>query len=60
MESPCVNVCSIDPVTRLCLGCGRTIDEIAGWSALAPHERRQIMRDLERRRLKPILGGGAV
>ncbi|HEX2448960.1 MAG TPA: DUF1289 domain-containing protein [Methyloceanibacter sp.] len=31
METPCVNVCLLDDETGLCVGCGRTIQEIAGW-----------------------------
>jgi uncharacterized protein len=31
VESPCVNVCSMDEKTGLCLGCYRTIEEIQGW-----------------------------
>ena len=27
-ETPCVAVCMIDPKTRLCFGCGRTLPEI--------------------------------
>ena len=29
--SPCVNICQINPETGYCIGCMRTIDEIAGW-----------------------------
>lgn len=49
METPCVNVCSIEPATRLCAGCGRSIDEIAAWAALGNDERRRIMNELPRR-----------
>jgi predicted Fe-S protein YdhL (DUF1289 family) len=33
IESPCVNICMMDDASGWCLGCGRTIDEIAGWSS---------------------------
>ena len=29
MKSPCVKVCQMDPRRNLCLGCKRTLDEIA-------------------------------
>jgi len=34
VPSPCVNICRIDAGSGLCVGCRRTIDEIAGWSRL--------------------------
>ena len=40
--SPCVNVCVIDPATHWCIGCGRTLDEIAGWGAADVATRRAI------------------
>jgi hypothetical protein len=49
MESPCIKVCVIDAVSRLCTGCGRTLDEIAGWSAYSAAERRRIMGELPAR-----------
>lgn len=46
VESPCIKVCVIHPQTRLCTGCLRSIDEIARWSAMPPHERRAVMAEL--------------
>ena len=43
IESPCNLVCTIDPLSGYCLGCGRTGDEIAGWTGLTPIERRDVM-----------------
>ena len=48
IESPCVNVCVMD-AADLCLGCGRTIDEIAGWSSGSPAWRRDVMAALPER-----------
>lgn len=48
-ESPCVQVCIVDPASRLCVGCGRTIDEITAWAAMAPDVRRQVMAELPAR-----------
>jgi uncharacterized protein len=50
IESPCVDVCVIDPDSGLCEGCARTLEEIAGWAAYSTDERRRIMAELERRR----------
>ncbi|MEX0841832.1 MAG: DUF1289 domain-containing protein [Xanthobacteraceae bacterium] len=49
IESPCIKVCVIEPAAGLCLGCGRSLDEIAHWTVFAPEERRRIMADLPQR-----------
>ncbi|HTJ18050.1 MAG TPA: DUF1289 domain-containing protein [Steroidobacteraceae bacterium] len=41
VESPCVNVCTLD-AQKVCIGCGRTIEEIAVWSRLGDDERRAV------------------
>jgi len=35
--SPCVGICLMDPATKICRGCLRTIDEIAGWYEASTH-----------------------
>lgn len=49
IESPCIKICAIDPVSNLCNGCGRTLDEIARWYGMSSEERRRIMADLPAR-----------
>jgi uncharacterized protein len=49
MESPCVKICTYQPGAGLCLGCGRTLAEIAGWAAMSDAERRRIMDALPAR-----------
>ncbi len=44
--SPCVGICRLDPRSGLCLGCRRTIAEIAGWPGLEPAERAAILARL--------------
>ncbi len=46
VDSPCIKICVIQPETRLCTGCLRTIDEIAAWSRMSGQARRAIMADL--------------
>ena len=46
IDSPCIRICVVHPEERLCVGCLRTIEEIAGWSRLSPAERAAIMADL--------------
>ncbi|MFG1479015.1 DUF1289 domain-containing protein [Xanthobacter sp. V4C-4] len=50
--SPCVKRCAISPTHGLCTGCGRTLDEIAAWSALSPRARAEIMAGLPQRRAR--------
>lgn len=49
METPCIAVCIIDPATKLCLGCGRTLPEIARWHRLESAERVALMAELPAR-----------
>jgi len=59
-ETPCVAVCMIDPKTKLCFGCGRTLPEIARWHAMESQERLSVMALLPTRMadagLVPIAG----
>lgn len=50
IESPCIKVCAIDATTGWCLGCGRTMREIAGWSSLPKAVREEVMASLEDRK----------
>jgi uncharacterized protein len=49
ISTPCVKVCVVDPVSALCVGCGRTVAEIAGWGAMSEPERLAVMAGLEQR-----------
>ncbi|MEM7192068.1 MAG: DUF1289 domain-containing protein [Pseudomonadota bacterium] len=49
MESPCVDVCILDDASGMCVGCGRTGDEIAHWVSMSSEERRAIMEGLPAR-----------
>lgn len=50
VSTPCIKVCVIDPASKLCEGCGRTLAEIAQWSRLSEAERQAIMAELPKRR----------
>ena len=49
MKSPCVKVCQMDPRRGLCLGCKRTLDEIARWGGMTDAEREKILNELKSR-----------
>lgn len=46
ISSPCNRVCVVHSATRICVGCGRSLDEIARWVALSEVERTAIMAQL--------------
>jgi uncharacterized protein len=47
--TPCVKVCVIDLRSALCVGCGRTLAEIAAWTAMSEAERGAVMAGLGER-----------
>ena len=49
MESPCVKICTYDPATGLCQGCGRTLAEIGAWFSMTDAQRRAVMEELPSR-----------
>jgi hypothetical protein len=50
VPSPCINVCTIDPNTGWCLGCYRSLHEIAGWLDFSTAEKRAVLARLAARR----------
>ena len=46
VQSPCIKVCVVKPEAGICIGCHRTVDEIARWSRMTPDQRRAVMDDL--------------
>jgi len=54
VASPCINVCRLDARSGLCVGCLRTLDEIAAWSRLDDAGRAAILDLLPARR--PVEG----
>ncbi len=49
ISSPCIKTCAVSGRTGLCIGCGRTLAEIAAWGGLSETERKTIMADLPAR-----------
>ncbi len=44
--SPCIGICRINPHSRLCEGCRRTLTEIAEWMIYAEDRRHAIIAAL--------------
>lgn len=46
IPSPCVSVCVMNPGSGQCVGCFRTLDEIAGWSRMADAAKKLVWNQL--------------
>ena len=66
IPSPCVAICQLDPATGRCIGCLRTVEEIALWPRASNDERMTILGELKARRRAagrtsgPAAGPGAL
>ena len=50
VPSPCNSICTIDATSGVCIGCYRTLDEIARWMQLSDAQKREVVRLLPSRR----------
>jgi predicted Fe-S protein YdhL (DUF1289 family) len=48
VESPCINICKME--AGLCIGCRRTLDEIARWANVDDDGKRLILAAVAQRR----------
>ena len=46
IDSPCIDICTIDPNNGECIGCGRTLDEINNWTNFDNLKKKQILENL--------------
>lgn len=49
IESPCIKLCILNPARDHCIGCGRSLTEIAGWMDFSDDERASVIADLPQR-----------
>jgi predicted Fe-S protein YdhL (DUF1289 family) len=42
VPSPCVGICRLDAAGATCVGCGRTLAEVAGWSTATEAFKRAV------------------
>lgn len=52
MITPCIGLCRVDE-NKICLGCRRTLDEIARWIDMSDIERRQIIDRCNENKIHP-------
>ncbi len=43
-DSPCIAICSTSQGDAVCKGCGRTFEEVEGWTRYSPAEKRAVWR----------------
>ena len=49
VDSPCNDVCTSDPESGLCIGCGRTQEEISNWITYTNAQKQQILIEINKR-----------
>ena len=49
IASPFNDVCTTDSESNLCIGCGRTKEEIANWLFLTDKQKEQVLLDIKTR-----------
>ena len=50
IPSPCENICQMNPKTGYCIGCLRTLDEIADWLEMTDDEKLELLARLDERK----------
>lgn len=53
INSPCIGVCRLNNTGALCLGCGRTLSEIASWSRLTRTKKLRVLTAVEKPKAAP-------
>jgi predicted Fe-S protein YdhL (DUF1289 family) len=49
IASPCIDVCDVDSTGQFCIGCGRSMDEIARWLTMSDEQHQSIIKTLPER-----------
>ena len=46
VESPCISICRYE--NEICVGCGRTVDEVVNWYDMTDDEKQAVLNRLEK------------
>jgi predicted Fe-S protein YdhL (DUF1289 family) len=46
IESPCISVCRYE--NEVCVGCGRTVDDITNWYDMTDDEKQTVLNRIEK------------
>jgi len=49
IDSPCNDICTVDNQSGLCVGCGRTQNEIANWLFYTEKQKKKVIFDIKER-----------
>lgn len=55
VDSPCVEVCRMDPAKDVCAGCWRTLDEISRWRDMSDSERTSVIAAIAQRQRVDVI-----
>lgn len=50
VESPCIGVCRLDTTKAFCIGCHRSVSEIAAWSCLSDADKLRVLVAVQKRK----------
>jgi len=45
VDSPCVNICVV--TGGMCIGCGRTLEEVASWQSITESDRESVLQEIQ-------------
>jgi predicted Fe-S protein YdhL (DUF1289 family) len=48
-KSPCSKVCRYETGTDICIGCGRSAEEITAWSTATKERKTEIIKEAKKR-----------
>lgn len=57
VASPCIGVCTIDEDSGFCLGCARSLKEVAAWRRLTDSQKQAVLNALPERK-RALLAAG--
>ena len=46
IDSPCIDICTIDRDSGECIGCGRTVEDVRNWANFDNLKKKQILENL--------------
>jgi len=49
-DSPCIDICTTDSQSGLCVGCGHTQEEITNWLTFSEAQKKQVLINIEKRK----------